>query len=228
MVKTKSIIVHIGSGKCGSTSLQHALIDNKEILAKHGYQPFTHYDFPHIIDAAISGYKQHNLPFENKYIQQANNLNINTTETARQINKILMEAENIPILSSEYFFEINPSRRDERLNFLKECVKNFDDVTIMLYFRAPDEYIRSLYIQWFTPLFPISFTEFSNQFDYKNKSAFYSFDFKSHIEAIQNIITPKNLHFEFLHNIQKDDHILDNFLKETIGHSIDELVYKKK
>jgi hypothetical protein len=201
MNKKRPIIVHVGSGKCGSTSLQHALIQNKHALIEQGYEPFTHYDFPQIVDAALSGYKRHNLPFEDKYIKQANAINVDHMQVAQEINKTLLNSKQTPILSSEYFFEMNSERRNERLKFLKHCLKGFDHVTILLYFRAPDDYIRSLYIQWFTPTFPVSFEEFSTHFDYKQSNAFFSFDFKSHLTEIETLIQPNEMHFELLHNI---------------------------
>jgi len=209
----KKIIVHIGAGKCGSTSLQRTLIKNKALLTEHNHTPFTHDDFPDIVTAGINSYALAALPFEAQYTEQIK-LDFDETKAAQSIQSELLSASGTPILSSEYLFGINPARRDARLKFLSSILSAFDDVTIVLYFRAPDSYIRSLYMQWFTPDFTVSFDEFLKHFDCMDSaSPFYSLDFEDHINAIKEIINPARIKFELLENVTaKNQTLFENFL----------------
>ncbi len=208
----KKIIVHVGFGKCGSASIQEGLLKYKEALAQNGYAAFTHDDFDGLRRAALGTYHDHHIPIERQYLDPSTK-NLDITSIADDINQTLLATKNTPVLSSEYFLDINPARSQARINFLKNIVNGFDDVEIQVYFRKPDALIRSVYMQWYKPDFAVDFSDFIHHFDFMSSgdNSFYTANAKTIVDNIRNIIPIANIRITALETTKQKGGVFADF-----------------
>ncbi len=145
------LVLHAGTPKTGTTSIQKALADNREYLRKHGliypdgdgvYRKaplFNHHSF----SRAFTGKSAEYLQLATRFIKSIGN-NIEKGQVA------LISSENtyrhISGYDDYYHFEADDywARRYGYLGALAEALSGFD-VTVMLFFREPQSFARSLY-----------------------------------------------------------------------------------
>ena len=213
---SKTIYVHVGGGKCGSSSIQKALQTHKHHFQDNGYEPFTHDDFPDLIPTCLGFYKNHSLPFEARFLERAHRLSQDLPpidQVASDINKALHHTSRIPILSSEWFLDAHKQRAHLRLGFLKKILQGFDDIRIIYYFRSPYMIARSLYTEWFYPTFEIDFDDFFNHFDtFSNKGSF-TLDPAVFRELIEDTLGKVKFIPRVLEKANRDDGLINDFCK---------------
>lgn len=213
------IIVHVGMGKCGSTTIQVGISKYARLLRQEGFSPYTHHDFPAIRSVAFSYHHRHALPFEIDYFvkrKAQGTEELNPVKIAQEINETLKNANGVPVLSSEFFLDPHVTRCRERLLFLKEIVRNFLDVKIIVYYRAPDKLLRSLYAQWFCPDFPVDFETFCGHFDFECENYEYSLNIKNTVNDIQRILGDVEVAVRFLEQMEGSGGLFRDFL-QTVG-----------
>jgi len=125
----KTIIIHIGIGKTGTTSLQQFLNDNREPLKEAGFlYPLAGNVQNAHHDLCCLGPKIDWQKFETHYTNLLSEINSTNSAT---------------LISSEYFSYTNP----ELIKFLKHVLSDFT-VRIIFYARPQLDLIESAYIQW--------------------------------------------------------------------------------
>lgn len=143
-MKNLKLILHIGSGKTGTTALQSFLRLNQKLLHQEGIHymeaPIWGDNSHHLLGFALWGTEHLGLP------------NIPEVHVDDLLNKMAVELSNLPenihavIISTELLFEIagNP-----KIKPLKDFIQaNFTDTKIVAYLRRQDEHIQSLYQHW--------------------------------------------------------------------------------
>lgn len=139
----KKLILHIGSHKTGSTSIQKALFIHAQELRKKGFNP-------------ILEVKNNEEVFSNLGCFFANNtgINCNFLETGAIIknnfftfldNRTNISKTNIDIISSEEFSFITSRKNIESL--YKELKKTYDNIKVIVYLRRQDRQLISHYQQ---------------------------------------------------------------------------------
>jgi hypothetical protein len=122
----RKVVIHIGHGKTGTSSIQKWLAENEEILHHHNY----HYLHSYRIYNA-----HHNLAPNDKsplHVNIANSVRAEVSDTDRNI-----------VVSSEQLYYTNPQ------NFKNVC-DLFEglEIEVVLYVRWHEELIISTYMQW--------------------------------------------------------------------------------
>lgn len=199
------LILHIGSHKTATTSLQHFCVKNAELLAEHGF----YYPSP-----TNSAYTHNNLA--------ANIVFDRVQATARYLRNIAEDAssagQQTVVLSGESFFAMTcffldfydrkrPHKdyfktEDMLINQLKDMCSHFDTVKIVCYLRPQESFAGSLYNQL------VKATNGTYlPYDACLEKIKHCFDYKGHLDLWAKAFGKKNLYvFNF------EDH-KDNILK---------------
>lgn len=136
----KKIIIHIGSPKTGSTSIQSMLKSNKEFLESNG---IYFYDSNRLNNDDFSlALANGNYDKIYKYIQNGVSSNCHT---------YILSSENLFWIGDGYYVNNQENyylSRRESINIFKKVINEFfDSVEILLYIRPQSEFINSMYIQ---------------------------------------------------------------------------------
>ncbi len=144
----KSLILHVGTDKTGTTSLQVILSENQDILSKSGiYYPITgrgEYYQHHLLFAPICEYSE-SVGFTPRKTWDENLSELNSEINSRDETTIVLSSE---LLTWGVDFA--------SLAMLKEL---FHEITVIIYLRRQDEYVESKYEQ------SIKSLGYSKQFD---------------------------------------------------------------
>jgi hypothetical protein len=211
------LILHIGSHKTASTSIQHFCVLNRELLKSYGYF------YPKNKDSAYV--------FNFLAAQLAHGKG---DQTARFLQKVRAEAEkekcHTVIISAESFYAMTwffldvqgKPRADDywqnETGLIKELFNfcdGFDEISIACYLRPQDEFAASLYNQFVKNVFGISeaFEEFIETakpiFDYERHIQLWGNVFGADSISIRNFSTCKE-------NITKD--FCESFLTADCFH----------
>lgn len=181
-MKQKKLILHIGTHKTGTTSIQNTLQKNCDQLSKYG----VYYPKEHPNNHSISLYSLFlNEPEDYFFIKQFFNLN-SKKELYKKIEELktywksqfekFMKSEYDCFIVSGEDFEFLP--RKGKLNEFLEFIKPyFDDIKIIVYFREPKAYMLSA-IQQNIKFGKTSFSDMEervkNRLCYKNMLKSYS------------------------------------------------------
>lgn len=142
MIMKRKLIIHIGMGKTGSSSIQKTLRRGQESLIKNGMQylglMLEHAPFG---TEAYSWQKASGWPV---FLSQDTRLSNNQLIDALiKTDKLLADNIHTLIWSNESFFE-----GGNRVLTALETVKEIFDIEIVGYIRRPDSWIMSAYLQW--------------------------------------------------------------------------------
>jgi len=140
-MKKKHIYLHIGTTKTGTSSIQTFLRDNLEVLKQHNFIALTPRSPERLrtLSEIIMSAAKKNFPHFNETQQQWLNDLIQKLKNA--------ETDNI-ILSEELFWNII-SVNKERFIFIDfiNSLKEFADITVVVYLRRQDSFLMSAYQQ---------------------------------------------------------------------------------
>jgi hypothetical protein len=126
----KTVYVHIGLHKTGTTTIQDYLIANAELLETHGvFVPFKHRN--HSLTFWVNG-KQNNQKRQNQW--------------TRLMRKIKRSELNTVVLSSEFFSRDISEIENWHVNF-DELVAQGYNIKFILYLRRSDRRFESLFIE---------------------------------------------------------------------------------
>ena len=130
---SRKIIIHIGSHKTGTSSIQRSLYNNKSLLKRYNIEYFT--KSTHILKYQIldnvGNYVYYNLKSKKFIISSKLSEDLKKTSPSKTI-----------IISSEDFWNID---YNEYKIFFNELKKEFDEIDIIAYIRRQDELALSLY-----------------------------------------------------------------------------------
>ena len=178
------LLLHIGSHKTGSTSIQHFCTLNSQLLKSQGYL------YPKNPDSAY-------VP---NYLaaQLAKGLG---TKTAEYLKKVREQAErekcHTVIISAEsfygmtwFFLDVQGKSREEDywqsearlIEEMRRCCVGYDEIQIACYLRPQDEYAVSLYNQFVKNVFGTS-----DSFEELAVRAKPIFDYEHHIRLWENV-----------------------------------------
>ena len=139
------IILHYGSGKTGTTSLQASLAAKRKLLAKHGvYYPDTFYpnDAHHLLQTLFKP-SEDVLPFLKEHYGGYDAAQKMARKAWRRIEqKVKKNKPDALVLSSEMFFK--PSTAAAQQRFQKLVVDLSPNIEPVLYVRAPASFYLSL------------------------------------------------------------------------------------
>jgi hypothetical protein len=207
------LVLHAGTPKTGTTSIQKALADNREYLRKRGliypdgngiYRKaplFSHQSF----SRAFTGMSDERLELAQRFLKFISNV-IENSQVA------LLSAENmysyISGYDDYYYFKADDywARRYGYLTALAEALRDFD-VTVMLFFREPQSFARSLYGEvvrkghWSS-----SARDFINQFR-------HWFEYEQQVEAFKAVFSDVRV---FSYEKASEDGLVKTFFR-TIG-----------
>lgn len=129
----KRLIIHIGTGKTGTTSIQDFLYNNKSLLLNHGVN---------YCSAGMTG-NNHHLLCRN-YSRGDDVVYNSITQSLLDLKSEIQKSQhNIHVISSEYF----PGLLDNEVLELKQLLENVCSVDIILYLRRQDYFLESWYSQ---------------------------------------------------------------------------------
>lgn len=129
----KTLFLHIGTHKTGTSALQHFFLTNREILEKHGvYYPRTGCNREGMHHPLF-------LPLDTKNITQSKRT---FSSMVDELKQEIGEKQQV-LISSEMISKLI-SRKDFHAKSLFEL---FDTVKIIVYVRRPDDFIESAYRQ---------------------------------------------------------------------------------
>jgi hypothetical protein len=140
-MKKKHIYIHAGTTKTGTSSIQGFLTDNENILKQHNFTAFVPkgaYGLRTLVDNIFDVARNRLLAFNEKQQQYLDDLVTKLKNT---------KTDNI-ILSEELFWNIISYHKEipifkDFINSLKE----FADITVVVYFRRQDSFLMSVYQQ---------------------------------------------------------------------------------
>lgn len=190
-----NLILHIGSPKTGTSSIQSALINNKELLSKNGYHYLeclqwhdgAHHELGFAIRDKVYGEKKFSMEDSIKKIKN-------------EIQSI--ESKTVIISSEILFYDVR-----ENENNIKKLVNLFKDITLVVYLREPFDYLESLYKQMVKDPFDQCKQEPSDFI----KSHLKHINYDEVISSYQGI-TKKTI----IENYNKDENINAAFFKNVL------------
>ena len=132
----KTLFLHVGHQKCGSTSIQHWLADNPEFLKKS--------DICYLQSGRGASYVHHRLAVEIMKASSAEELN----RPHSIYEKLRIEIENSSarnfIVSAENFIQL---RQPKHLSYLKQCLPKDVDIHIVFIYRNQQGWLASQWAQ---------------------------------------------------------------------------------
>jgi hypothetical protein len=178
------LLIHIGSHKTGSTSIQHFCTLNRELLKSHGYlypkNPDSAYVPNYLAAQLAKGQGDRTAEYLSKVREQAKR---------RKCHTVIISAESF--YGMTWFFLDTPGRTREGdywqsearlIEEMRKCCKGFDEIKIACYLRPQDEYAVSLYNQFVKNNFGIS-----DSFQEWAEKAKPIFDYERHIRLWENV-----------------------------------------
>lgn len=140
----KTLYLHIGFDKTGSTAIQHALVANKAVLNRHGFACFhRRYDGGKNVDGRVNDW----LFMDDISDKKHHHDGIMFTE---KLNELLANAAKLPqnhiILSAERFSCFFEATEIAKIHATAE--KYFSQCKIIVYIRRQDKLMISLYQEY--------------------------------------------------------------------------------
>ena len=209
----EKLILHIGSGKTGTSAIQTGLARHKDLLLEHGiYYPCSTGLEKQSVEKALHGkITSGNGIYLNLFLNPSNrSVNFQESEFYSYFEEVVQKAQGNTILfSDERIHNANP----ERLLALDNYFRNFFDyIEIIYYVRHITDHAMSLYMQ-----------KVKRHGYYKDFSTFIKkaiTPFKKNLEKFEEVFGKSNISI-YLYDEQKED-IFNKFLK-NIGLSISPL-----
>ena len=140
MNKGRKLIIHIGSHKTGTTSIQKFMLDNKNLLEDNGWSLFSK-------NRAVNNRVHYSEGSINSWIDFSGKHESFCGRLSEKILSELSKTQGNIIISSE---ELSWCMTRESIENIKKIMSNiFSDISIIVYFRRQDEQLLSHYQQGF-------------------------------------------------------------------------------
>lgn len=191
------IYIHIGTSKTGTTSLQRALVDNRDLLLKKNIL------YP---EETIQHWGHHNLYYELSQKKLFDTKYGTFDELLLKLMKYKDSPSKSVIISSETFCGALPHELSHMITHLKEI----DDVKIVVYYRRQDQYLRSFWSMYVSQgLIETRFEKWARSCIANNK---YSLYYDRQVKKIEKLIGRENILLSAYDDIPKSD-----FFKYFLG-----------
>lgn len=173
----KTLHLHIGSPKTGTTSIQNTFYHNRNELAQQGFlypgNRFNHHQFFFATQSEYKDWPRKFKEFDRKVLRTAINKYFDILE------KWLAANFDNQIISTEYLF-IDDSQSIR--NLLDYVEPYFSEIRVYLFVRNPVEYYRSMQQQ---KIKACSYITSPNRFHYNFKNVIKTWDRFCHVEVIE-------------------------------------------
>ena len=133
-----SLIIHIGTGKTGTTSIQASLELNRKKLISSGmnYPEFKKGEH-NILEGAVLPFEKLHRVFRSEYSDDKKKVAVEGNELCKDIKKSIKKYP-YTIISGEYFLTLDTKAINELIG--KFGLKNDDKITVICYVRQPSSY----------------------------------------------------------------------------------------
>lgn len=186
------LILHIGTHKTATTSIQHFCALRRKFLRKNGilypHNPNSAYVMNNLASQMVHGKEQQTQNFLKKSLQTAKNCNAHTVvisgESFYAMTGFFKVLSGEEMTREEYF-----SNEEKYIKALWDYCQIFDTVKIFCTFRSQEEYANSLYNQLIKNTRGIDqdYLSFLGTFD-------LALDYLKHIEIWEEYFGQENLH----------------------------------
>ena len=202
MVFKPKLYVHIGTHKTGTTSIQTFLLENRGLLKRKGVitpKESIFNDFGGFDEQLFVKYHTRAEEIIYSFINDRNtgyflrDIEYYENKLALKIQKELLSKNKDIIISSESFFDNHTTRFNRRMELLKKIIEPYKekfDVKIIIYYRAQDSFIESMFMMYnIICYYALDFQSFLNQFQVDSepsKEDFISIDWQVFTTIIKN------------------------------------------
>ena len=225
----KRAIIHIGTCKTGTTSIQTCLQANRNALEKEGYSLTIPWDGPREIHnlALIWPCKQ---VFEEPLFSGENVLRewyqeyqeFDYTDLLQAgIDKVNSLKDHSFIISCEALADVNLPRFRKKMSMVKELLSPLratHEIIIIVYYRRQDTFLESLYDTWQRPCYRVSFQEFMDPLLPLNsgrEDEVYDLDWQNHSAILQEFFAEASI-LEYSYDlVLRKQKLVSHFLSAT-------------
>ena len=175
----KTLYIHIGAHKTGSSAIQQFLASNRHILRKNGY-----------LYPKMGGFAHHKIP------HMMMRTDLSKMNEKMIIKKVLFEmrifqCQNL-IFSSEIFENFSQNKFNDKIKLLKQIIPENIDIKIIYYVRRQDDRFESTYNQRVKDNLPKGNLKFN---DFIGDAYFPFFDYYFILSPWRDIFGIKNIRF---------------------------------
>ena len=185
------VILHAGTHKTGTTSIQIALDHNRNWLHERGYV------YPKLRDGACS----HNKLAQSLARTELGNINVRSELGVTSGHTLILSAEELFATTAcaedwEEFSRLDYwERRIEQLGRVQAALRDFEEIVVVLCFRRQDEFASSLYAT------KILSGRFLGSFEEFRARAKPLFDYRRQLDAFRTVFgTVRFISFDALKN----------------------------
>ena len=178
------LLLHIGSHKTASTSIQHFCALNRDLLKSYGCLYPKNKDSAYVFNFLAAQLAFGKGDLTKRYLQE-----VRTKAEREKCHTVIISAESFYAMTW-FFLDIQGKQYEgdywqneaRLIKELSKCCEGYDEVGVVCYLRPQDDYAASLYNQFVKNTFGIcdSFEEFI-------ETARPLFDYKSHIQLWENV-----------------------------------------
>lgn len=143
----KTLHVHIGTPKTGTTSIQEFCMENSDILNSKGYcYPIMPFTFPDALEARNARFLVGDV-FDKDGKASVEVAEKNFHEGVRRILELFEKFEHVVLSDENIWLNMDVSRKDLWKNLKKEADKAGFLIHVIVYLRRQDKYLYSLWNQ---------------------------------------------------------------------------------
>lgn len=206
------LLVHIGTQKTATTSIQHFCVHNRKLLKSCGYLYPKNNSHPFLFNFLAQQLVQGRQDRVARYLQK-----VRTQGQRKKCHTVIISAESFYAMS---FFFLSPREESRASEYwqiearlieeLSRCCDGYDDIKIACYLRPQDDFAAAFYNQLvkISPYFDETYKEFIEGdkpiFDYERHIRLWEKYFGADSISIRNFLTCKR-------DIVED--FLENFLE---------------
>lgn len=178
------LLLHIGSHKTASTSIQHFCALNRELLKCHGYLYSKNKDSAYVFNFLAAQLAKGMGDRTAQYLQK-----VRARAEKENCHTVIISAESFYAMTW-FFLDFQGKLREGNywdnearlIEEMRKCCNGYDEIRIACYLRPQDEYATSLYNQFVKNVFGIS-----DSFEEFVETAKPIFDYEHHIRLWENV-----------------------------------------
>lgn len=226
----KRAIIHIGTCKTGSTSIQTCLQANRKVLEEDGYSLTVPWDGPKeihnlaLIWPCKQVFEQPLFPGENALRQSYQEYQEFDYADLLQagIDKVNLLKDHSFIISCEALADVNLVRFRRKMSMVKELLsplQSTHEIIIIVYYRRQDFFLESLYNTWQRPCYRVSFQDFMGPllpFDSGREDEAYDLDWEKHSAVLHEFFAAASI-LEYSYDLVRGKQELVSHFLSAIG-----------
>lgn len=205
------LLLHIGTHKTATTSLQHFCVRNRDLLISEGFYYPENDDSAYVFNFLASAVAFDKLSKVENFLQKALDSAI-----AKNCHTVILSAESFYAMTG-FFHDLQGREREKGywemedvfVRNVKSSCDIFSDIQIICYFRPQDEFASSLYNQLVKNVFGVSY-----DFEEFLKSALPIFDYSKHIDLWENAFGRDTIKLKNFMSVKKN--IIQDFCQSFL------------